>query len=321
MPDPVVEPVTEPVVDPAALAVDPAAPPAEPVVADPADPPKDLPKDAVKDVSKDAPKDPPASDWRDKMAGGDEKFRKRLDRFTDESSFAKSYLALEGKLKSGEYTKALPENATDEEIATWRKENNLPEKHEGYIESLELPKGLVLGEEDKPVAELFAQRAHDLNWTPKQFNEAVSWYYENQEAQKALQAEADDAYKQTAEDELRSVWEGADYRRNVTAANNLMATWPDGLAEAVQSARTVDGNILGNHPAFTQVMAQLALDINPAASITPTGTSDPSKTAQSRLDEIREARKADPDAYDQNKKLQAEELELIQIMEKVNSRK
>jgi hypothetical protein len=41
------------------------------------------------------------------MAGDDEAFQKRLARFPDEATFAKSFRSLEQKLSSGEYKKPL----------------------------------------------------------------------------------------------------------------------------------------------------------------------------------------------------------------------
>ena len=227
----------------------------------------------------------PVSDWRDKFAGEDEKFRKRLDRFPDEGAFVKSYRALETKLSSGEYKRQLPQDAKPEDIAAWRKEAGLPEKPEGYVEKLELPKGLVLGESDKPIVAEFAQAALEGNVEPGAFNKMVAQYYAIQDKQKAAQEDADAQYKQTAEDALRGVWEGADYRRNITAVNNMLAGWPEDLRTSILAGRGPDGRKLGDNPNFIRKMAELALEINPGTTLVP-GGSDIGKGIETRLGEM-----------------------------------
>jgi hypothetical protein len=269
---------------------------------------------------KGAADDKAAPDWRVRMAGDDAAFLKRLARFPDEATFAKSFRSLEQKLSSGEYKKPLPENATPEEKATWRKENGLPERAEEYVDKLALPNGLVIGEAEKPVVAELAAVAHESNLDPKAFNGLVSKYYEIQDKQRQAQEDADAAFKVEAEDSLRKDWQGPDYRRNLTAVNNLIATWPEGLAQAVLAGRDPNGRKLGDNPAFIRQMAALALELNPAATLVPAGTTDAGKSVQARLDEIRELRRNDPDKYERDKKLQAEELELIEADLKMQKR-
>jgi hypothetical protein len=154
------------------------------------------------------------ADWRDRMAGEDKDFRKRLERFADETQLAKSYRSLEQKLSSGEFKKTLPENATAEETATWRKENGIPDKPEGYLEKLALPNGMVVGEEDKPIVSAFAEMALSKNWSTAQLNDAVAWHYAMQDKQRAEMQEQDGSFRTTTEDALRNQWK-ADYRTNM----------------------------------------------------------------------------------------------------------
>jgi hypothetical protein len=261
-----------------------------------------------------------ATDWRARMAGDDAAFLKRLARFPDEATFAKSFRSLEQKLSSGEYRKPLAENATPEEKATWRKENGLPEKADEYVDKLALPNGLVIGEAEKPVVAELAAVAHESNLDPKAFNGLVAKYYEIQDKQRQAQEDADAAFKLESEDALRKDWQGPDFRRNLTAVNNLIATWPEGLASAVLAGRDPNGRRLGDNPAFIRQMAALALELNPAATLVPAGTTDAGKNVQARLEEIRQMRRDDPNKYESDKKLQAEELELIEADLKMQKR-
>lgn len=298
---PPVAPVTPPatIIDPVSIVppADPAAPPIAP-----------------------APGDPPVADWRAKLAGDDKDFAKQLGRYSDEASFGKAYRALQTKLSSGEFKKALPEGASAEEIATWRKENGLPDKAEGYVEKLELPKGLVIGEADKPIVAEFAAAALEGNVDPKQFNGMVGKYYEILDKQRAAQEDADAAFKTESEEALRADWAGPDFRRNLTAVNNLIATWPEGLAAKVLAGRDAEGRKLGDNPLFIKQLAALAVEINPTSTLVPAGTSDPGKTVADELESIRELRRNDPNKYEADKKLQARELELLDAQLKVQKR-
>jgi hypothetical protein len=302
--EPVVPPVTPPVVTPPATIVDPAAPPVS------ADPPVAPPTG-----------DPPAADWRTRLAGDDVAFAKTLGRYSDEAAFGKAHRALQTKLSSGEFKKALPEGATAEELATWRKENGLPDKPEGYVEKLELPKGLVIGEADKPIVAEFAAAALAGNVDPKQFNGMVGKYYEILDKQRAAQEDADAAFKTESEEALRGEWQGADFRRNLTAVNNLIATWPEGLATNVLAARGPDGRKLGDSPNLIKQLAAIAVELNPQSTLVPAGTTDPGKTVQAELDSIRELRRNKPDEYAKDeKKYEAREIELLDAQLKTQKR-
>jgi hypothetical protein len=250
-------------------------------------------------------------DWRVRLAGGDEKFAKTLGRYSDEAAFGKAHQALLAKMSSGEMKRALPENATPEELAAWRKESGLPEKAEGYVEKLELPNGLVIGDADKPIVAKFAEAAFAGNVEPKSFNGLVAKYYEIQDAQRAERETQDATFKAASEDELRTAWQGPAYKQNLTAIQNMLAGWPEGLAASVLSARTADGKKLGDHPAFIKQLAASALEINPAYTLVPTNTTDPAKSVSEELEGIRKLRRENPDKYEADKKLQARELELI----------
>jgi hypothetical protein len=261
-----------------------------------------------------------APDWRTRLAGDDKALLKTLARYPDEAAFGKAHRALQTKLSSGEFKKALPEGASEEEKATWRKENGLPEKPEGYVEGLELPNGVVLGEADKPIVAEFAASAFESGVDKKAFSGLVAKYYAIQDAQRAQREEADAAFKLESEEALRGEWQGPEYRRNLTAVNNMMKGWPEGLADRVLAGRSPDGKMLGNDPMFIKQLASLALELNPHATLVPAGTTDAAKTANARLEEIRAFRRDNPDGYNADKKMQAEEVELIDANLKIQAR-
>lgn len=265
---------------------------------------------------------PATADWRTKLAGEDKDLAKVLARYTDEAAFGKAHKSLLARMSSGELKKSLPDNASAEEIATWRKENGIPENETGYVEKLELPDGLVLGEADKPIVSEFAKAALAGNVDPKQFNGLVAKYYEIQEQQKAAQAETDATFRQASEDALRQAWQGPEFRQNLTAIQNMMAGWPEGLATRVLAGRTPDGRKLGDDPAFVQQMAALARELNPAASLVPAGTTNAGKSLADELEGIRNMRRTEPEKYEANRKqLEAREIEIIDVQRKLSQQR
>ena len=141
-----------------------------------------------------------------------------------------------------------------------------------------------------------------------------------QDAQLAAQQENDATFKQQAEDELRGVWEGPAYRQNLAAVNNMLAGWPEGLADAVLTARTADGKPLGNVPGFIQQLASLSLELNPAASLVPAGGGDPAKGLSDEIASIEKTMRETPDTYWKDTKMQDRYRDLLEAQEKVSKR-
>lgn len=259
-----------------------------------------------------------ATDWRDQFAGGDKDFRARLDRFTDPAALSKSYRALEQKLSSGEYKRVspFPEKGTADEQTAWRKEQGIPAKPEEYGD-IKLPNGVVPSDADKPVIELFTQFAHKNNWTPAERNNVLGFYYEVVDAQEGLKADRDNAFQKSTEDALRAEWQ-QDYRRNLNAAVSFNQSLPEEIRDKLLAGRLADGTRIGDHPSWLKWAAQMALDLDPAATIVPAGTANPGKTVEAELESIRAFRRKDPDGYDADKKMQARELELLEAQEKMS---
>lgn len=227
-------------------------------------------------------------DWRDRFAEnikpGDKKFRERLDRFASPLEIGKSWLAAETKISTGEVKKPFPDQGTDEEKAAWRKDAGLPEKAEQFVEKLELPKGVVLGDADKPIMEDFAKAAFDANLDQRAVNTAAKWYFDFIDRQNASRDAADDEFHQKSDDALRAEW-GPDYRRHLNAVSNLLSTLPDEMhlkdsrgnlvpGGMLVDARLPNGRKLGDYPAVLKWLANQALELNPVASLIPAGAGD-----------------------------------------------
>lgn len=259
----------------------------------------------------------PAEDWRVKLAGGDEKELKRLARFASEADVYKAYRELEKKKSSGELKNALPEKPTEEELAQWRKDNGIPESPEKY--DLNFDNGLVIGENDKPYIDQFVAKMHGENATPSQLKAAISTYYEIVESQKQAIAEADVEFKDTSIEALREEW-GGDFKKNVNAVAGLLQSAPDEVKEIFDSARTLDGKIIGNHPEVVKWLARQAFEINPAMTVMPSSSDNPAASINDEIASIEKLISDRDNRYWKDEKTQARYRELLSARDKIAAR-
>ena len=262
-------------------------------------------------------------DWREKMAGGDEKELKRLQRFRSPVDVYKSARELERKMSAGEIKAKLPDAATEEQIAAWRKDNGIPDKPDGYLEKL--PKGLVIGDADKPLIDGFLARVHGKNADPAIVAEAVDWYYATQEEMLAAQAKSDKDYNIASTDALRAEW-GNEYRANINSIASFLDAAPamdDGtpLKGLLMNARLGDGTRLGDNPAALKWLAGLASDANPGGFVSPGDAGSSMDTIEKELDTIRQTMRTDRPKYDRDQRMQDRFDTLLQMKERLESRK
>lgn len=318
---------------PAAAAADPKPPGSKGSGDPPAKPAADAkPAAAAKPAPKTIADAPPAEpsekqvapadwpeDWRARAAGDNKKALDRLARFKSPAEVVNSYIALEQKLSGGEYTKKLPNHYTDQELADFRKSNNIPDKPEDY--NVDLP-GIVWGEADKPMLDSWRQFAHENNLPPDLVKLGPAWYAREQEAIVERLEQEDMHNYQAGTTALQAEW-GKDFKGNINAAKNLFEAHP-GMWESVMGSRGPDGMKLGDNPSVLKAFAALAKDMNPYATIAPTAQNqDPAKTVEARLGEIQKLMGDKQGRYWRGPdapKLQQEFRDLIDMKERVATR-
>jgi hypothetical protein len=205
-------------------------------------------------------------DWRQAMAKGDVKELERLQRIPSPESLFDSYRNLEKKMSGMKVPPTLSENPNETELAEYRRNVGIPEKPEGYYEKF--PKGLVIGEEDKPAMDMLAQALHAKNAHPDVVAAVVDTYYKiiekNQEEmvtyQRALQQETADALRA----EL-----GADYRATMNAVNAMLDGVDADTKSLFEGMQLADGSLAFNHLGFMRWFSGIATQINPAALVLP----------------------------------------------------
>ena len=266
---------------------------------------------AIEDAVKAAqPKEWP-TDWRQRLAGSDEKELKQVERYASPADVWKKARALEQKLSSGELKANVPfpKDGTAEEQGAWRKEQGIPDKPEGY--ELKFDNGLVVGEDDKPAVDAFLKHAHANNFTPGTVKTALAWYLgEYREQTEAQRAEGETKALQKSEDELRKDW-GPDYRPNMGAITGLLdanVSAESGLKERIMKSIKLE-------PEFAKLWANIARQINPMGTLTSGSGGD--KTIIDEWKSIDKMRREDRGAYNKDERLQKRERELITHMQKI----
>lgn len=339
-------------------------PAADPKAGDPppaADPPADPPKagDDPKADPKDPPKagDPPPTkktvaggadteeedttkpaksewpeDWRERMAehlsAGDEKLYKkelkRLERIANPLVLGGSWRELETRFSEGGLIKVPGKNAKPEEVAAYHKAIGVPEKPDEYFKDLKLDNGAVIGDDDKPFWDGFAQAVHAAGAPPAVVQATANWYYKMQEEQAAAQDEADDAYRRQSEKTLKEEL-GSAFKRQINAVGTLFASAPGGsdikneksLFARLMGGRTADGQVIGNDPDMLRFLISTINEINPAATVVEDGNQS-GMTLEAEIEKIEKIMKTDRREY--NAKWAPRYAELLNAREKMKKR-
>ena len=258
-------------------------------------------------------------DWREKMAGTDEKFLKRLQRMKSPLDVAQWGKSAEKQWKQGADPDPFPAEGTDEEKGTWRKTHGVPDKPEEYIKDFSLPDGLVIGEADKPYVDEFLKAAHGENRSPDVVRSDLEFYFRMRDRQIQDLMARDEQNKETAAETLKAEY-GADFKKYLGAAYNLLETAPEGVLEAVLGARKSDGTRLGDDIQVNRWLAQIALEINPAATVVPGSGAGSLVSIDTEINEIEQLMKTDREAYWSNPSKQARYRELTDAKERLQKR-
>lgn len=242
-----------------------AIPPAEqPVIPDPSPA-----VDPAKGKADPEPKGMWGDDWREKLAGSDEKRMERLKRFASPEALLQAHEEAQRKISEGLKPKARPdEKATEEEWAAFRKENGIPDKVDDFVKAIALPDNRQIGEADKPVVEAFAERAIKSGIAPRDMTVLVDEYYRMQEEVQFQQAEEDAKFRKEAERELKEAW-GGDYNANIAAMRPYFDGVDSELFNNLMGGRMADGRKIGNDPAIMKFFAAKAVAENPLAAVLP----------------------------------------------------
>ncbi len=286
------------------------------------------------------PKDQPKSesywpeDWAEKAAehysAGDKKAYerelKRLQRIKDPAALYGMYREAESRLTSGGLLKVPDENASEEEIAAYRKAIGVPEKPEDYLDGLELENGAKIGEADKPVVDAFAQVMHEAGATKETMSKILNWYYQNEDNQLAALDERDEKDHQESMAELKEEL-GPSFKRKTNAIAGLFAQAPGGtdgdnegaLVNRLMQGRMADGKLIGNDPDMIRFLVGLASEVNPTAMVVDDGDHSGQSIA-SEIAALEKRMREDRRGYFKDEKAQARYRELVDVQQRMQAR-
>jgi hypothetical protein len=253
-----------------------------------------------------------AEDWRQRLAGGDEKQAKQLARYGSPEGVWKKALELQTKLSSGAYRPVLGEGATEAEIKEYRTALGIPEAPDKYD-----LKDVKLDDGDKPFAAEIMKAAHATNQTPDQVAATLKTWTVIKAQALENQATQDQEARTKAEDTLRAEW-GTEYRKNVNLVHGLLDGSGDPkLKDAVLGGRLADGTPIGSSPEALKMLLGIALRDNPAGAVVPAGHADAGKTIDTEIARIEGLMRTDRKAYN---KEEGRYRELLEVREKMQAR-
>lgn len=217
---------------------------------------------AIKNLESQLAKRVTAADLPKELAKRRQAMSNALGRYTTlEDALLAGYSAQE-RIRSGQVRQPLPENASEAERAEWRQANNIPTEAGDY-EIAKFP-GHQWTEADIPVLDSFKEAAHAANFTQEQLNAATGWFVQRQEearqelAERQMQLDRQDT--QATRNLLRDQLEG-DFGPSLTLMDRFLKdndVFPEGIGEAIISARTADGHRLINNPAIAKFLIESA---------------------------------------------------------------
>ena len=266
--------------------------------------------------------------WREIMAGGDQKTLGYLNRYNSPNNVTKALLAFRSKMDAGEIMRSKPEGdpndpAVKQALNEWRAQASIPDAPEGYLQKV--PDGLVFGDADKPMLEGFLKDMHTADAPPAFVHKALAWYKANEERALNERAEADRSYRAQSEDDMRAEW-GPEYRGNLNAIKGMLTTHgSEDVANVLWASRGPDGRMLGDNPGVLKFLAGIARELNPYGTVVPAGQG--AKAAENEMATIK-AKMADQNSdywrgpRDANGQtvMQNRYQQLVEIQERGNAR-
>lgn len=207
-------------------------------------------------------------DWREALSGGDEATLRHMKRFASPENYAKSYRDLQKKMTAGQLVAALPEGATDDEKAAYRKQQGIPDKPEGY--AFEFPKEVEATDGDKAALASYREVAHALNLPPSQAKGLFDWWTQQRAAgeQQRYDAARENTIQTLAS--LRSEY-GKDFpsyfgrpdstgRLQGGLVNEFLSQYGGDTVGDLLKLRLANGQELGSHEGLIRLFANAAVD-------------------------------------------------------------
>lgn len=257
--------------------------------------------------------------WREQMAGEDEKELKQIGRYATPSDIWKKARALEARISSGELKQhtPFPDKGTDEEKTAWREQNGIPATADKY--EIQIPEETP--EAEQTLLSNILERAHAANYTQEQAQRAIDMYQEIKETQLAERHEQDKVDSESAINDLREEW-GREYQGNMNAIRGLLNTGPEGLLERFLNARTDNGTgkPLASDVDTLKWLDNIARTINPVTTLVPGATGDQPQAIDDEIAKIKEVMRTDRKRYNSDERMQKRYRQLLAARDTLQKR-
>jgi hypothetical protein len=156
----------------------------------------------------------------------------------------------------------LPENATAEQVAQYRKDNGIPEKPEAYLDALTPEVKSALDDTAKEILNPYLAKLQELNVPPTVAAQLISLRQAEVDRWAEQRIVKDTEMRQATEDALRGDW-GNNYRAEINNINGMLSGAPQEVRDMLFSARLPDGTALLAGADTLRWLAQLARTVNP----------------------------------------------------------
>lgn len=257
-----------------------------------------------------------AQDWRERLAGTDDKALAQLKRYASPEDVWKKARALEVERSSGRLKPVLEKDSTPEQLAEYRKAWGIPEAADKYDLT-----GVSVDDADKPLLGKVFAELHGAHATTDQAKAvAKAWATVKSEALASQHAKDTETQKKT-EDELRGEW-GTEYRRNMSLVTQLLdGNGDQKTIDNFLRGRLADGTPIGSSATALKLLLGVALKSNPTGTVVPSGGGDPAASIESEIATIEKTMRENRKAYNNDEKMQERYRTLIDARETMRSRR
>ena len=241
-------------------------------------------------------------DWRGKLAGEDAKFRKELDRFTDEGSFAKAYKEVRSKATDPRRVAIPGDDATDDDRAAYAKARGIPETPDKYEIKAKPPQGYEPNDTDKERLTDITAFLHSKGGVyadPAVINAAHELYYREAETAVAYAVATAARQAELTNEELGKLWPGAEKARNIGFAKVAVAHYFGNEWSEIADMQLATGALLGDSAPFIKAWAKVGRETMEDPIFLEAGRNgaDASKSIQSELDGLLSLRATNRSKY------------------------
>ena len=239
---------------------------------------------------------------------------KAMERFESPEAYGKAFKEAQATISAGFKPGVLPDGATDDDIKAFREANDIPADVEGYYENM--PDGLILGDDDKPIADVFMNALHGANAPPAIGHALISAYNDFAEKEQDAQADMDIEQSKEATDELRGTWKG-DYRQNINAVETFLEReFGKEVKDQMLNGRFGDGRAFMNDPKILEVLARVERTLNPLVPLHHTGDGDPVESMNDEITKIEKYMRTNRTDYYKDDKMQGRLRDLYEMRTK-----